>query len=72
MLIFGIIYATYRRYSPITGISCIHKDKLETTDKTILDIRQYNDVPNFSDGIILNIPNAYLKRLYLEIQRDKI
>lgn len=39
---------------------------------TILDIRHYNDVSNFSDNIILNIPYAYLKRFYLEIPRDKI
>ncbi|MEK3843582.1 MULTISPECIES: sulfurtransferase [Bacillus] len=67
-----IIIATYRRYYPITGISCIHKDKLKAIDMTILDIRHYNDVPNFSDNIILNIPYAYLKRFYLEIPRDKI
>nr|WP_254149476.1 sulfurtransferase [Bacillus subtilis] len=72
MLIFVIIIATYRRYYPITGISCIHKDKLKAIDMTILDIRHYNDVPNFSDDIILNIPYAYLKRFYLEIPRDKI
>ncbi|WJF85446.1 sulfurtransferase [Bacillus subtilis] len=67
-----IIIATYRRYYPITGISCIHKDKLKAIDMTILDIRHYNDVANFSDNIILNIPYAYLKRFYLEIPRDKI
>ncbi|MCY8976949.1 sulfurtransferase [Bacillus atrophaeus] len=69
---FVTIIATYRRYYPITGISYIHKDILETMDLTILDIRHYNDVPNFSDDIILNIPYAYLKRFYLEIPRDKI
>ncbi|MCK8099003.1 sulfurtransferase [Bacillus sp. 2CMS4F] len=69
---FVITIATSRRYYPIVGISCIHKDKLEAMDMTILDIRHYNDVPTFSDDIILNIPYAYLKRFYLEIPRDKI
>ncbi len=60
-----IIIATYRRYYPITGISCIHKDKLKAIDMTILDIRHYNDVPNFSDNIILNIPYICVSKTFL-------
>ncbi|WP_217448320.1 sulfurtransferase [Bacillus tequilensis] len=62
----------YRRYYPVTGISCIHKEEIEMINMTILDIRHYNDVPNVSDDRMLHIPYAYLKRFYLEIPRDKI
>ncbi|MFP7230870.1 sulfurtransferase [Bacillus subtilis] len=72
LLIIVIIIATYKRYYPVTGISCINKDEFETKDMTILDIRHYNDVANFSNDITLNIPYAYLKRFYLEIPCDKI
>lgn len=68
-LIFGMIFI---RYLPIWHVKCIDSIKLNKGSIQIIDVRDYNEsykspVPN-----ALNIPIAYLRRSYNEIEAIEI
>ncbi|WP_077211883.1 hypothetical protein [Bacillus dakarensis] len=69
LLIFlGLIFI---RYIPVAGVKCRELCNLNETFK-IVDVRDYNE--SYQDQILngINIPIAYIKRHYHEINHSKI
>ncbi|WEG17535.1 sulfurtransferase [Alkalihalophilus pseudofirmus] len=69
----GIAYFLYKRYIPVIGLKCTDiqniKDKNEVV---ILDVRDFPVANKTSIDGTMNIPLAYLKRYYHDLDKKMI
>lgn len=70
-MIFILIYF-YNRYFPIFRIQNIHWKDIDTNNTELVDVRDYQN--SFNDPVkgAVNIPIAYLKRNYREINNGNV
>ncbi|RST75077.1 sulfurtransferase [Siminovitchia acidinfaciens] len=59
----------YRRYIPVAGIEPVGE---KPENKTVIDLRDFNESYKTPITGALNIPVAYLKRYHQEIPRDNL
>lgn len=67
-----VIFVLYHRYVPVRGIRCMSKKRVNSSDFKIVDVRDYTQ--SYADSIdgAVNIPLAYLKREYEELEKENI
>jgi len=68
LLCLPILIGLYKRYVPVFCMSYFDlSDISKSSDKVVLDIRDYNVAYNHQVNEAINIPVAYLNRFYNEI-----
>jgi hypothetical protein len=74
LLVFLLItYSLFYTYIPVKGICCIDIEKPPPDSHiTFLDVRDYNVASSDSVSNAINIPYAYLKRYYHEVNSKNV
>ncbi|RXT07969.1 sulfurtransferase [Ammoniphilus sp. CFH 90114] len=68
-----LLFTLYRRYVPVGNVPCIDRDQIvPREDVLLLDVRDYNIATMHPVKGVLQLPYAYLKRHYGEIERKDI
>ncbi|WP_368505611.1 hypothetical protein AB3N04_08255 [Alkalihalophilus sp. As8PL] len=67
------MYVLYKRYVPVFGLNCSELEKVRQKDDILLlDVRDFPVAHKLTVGGTINIPLAYLKRHYDQIEGETV